>query len=110
MYHVSAQGVDERMINVHYYYYFIVRLFEYPPNWCTYRAVWLLHAAVSARSVYTIQSCTMPRHFMQRHIRRVYAYLDVTCHLHFCQNDQDLLRAAAVTRGWNGYRNKSTES
>ena len=22
MYHVSAQGVDERMINVHYYYYF----------------------------------------------------------------------------------------
>ena len=23
MYHVSAQGVDERMINVHYYYYFV---------------------------------------------------------------------------------------
>ena len=22
MYHVSAQGADERMINVHYYYYF----------------------------------------------------------------------------------------
>ena len=22
MYHVSAQGIDERMINVHYYYYF----------------------------------------------------------------------------------------
>ena len=22
MYHVSAQGVDERMINVHYYYYY----------------------------------------------------------------------------------------
>ena len=21
MYHVSAQGVDERMLNVHYYYY-----------------------------------------------------------------------------------------
>ena len=21
MYHVNAQGVDERMINVHYYYY-----------------------------------------------------------------------------------------
>ena len=21
MYHVSAEGVDERMINVHYYYY-----------------------------------------------------------------------------------------
>ena len=24
MYHVSAQGVDERMINVHYYYYYQV--------------------------------------------------------------------------------------
>ena len=23
MYHVSAQGVDERMINVHYYYIYI---------------------------------------------------------------------------------------
>ena len=25
MYHVSAQGVDERMINVHYYYYYYDR-------------------------------------------------------------------------------------
>ena len=24
MYHVSAQGIDERMINVHYYYYLSV--------------------------------------------------------------------------------------
>ena len=23
MYHVNAQGIDERMINVHYYYYYI---------------------------------------------------------------------------------------
>ena len=28
MYHVSAQGVDERMINVHYYYYYLVAVFE----------------------------------------------------------------------------------
>ena len=27
MYHVSAQGVDERMINVHYYYYLTDRVF-----------------------------------------------------------------------------------
>ena len=27
MYHVSAQGVDERMINVHYYYYLLLFLF-----------------------------------------------------------------------------------
>ena len=25
MYHVSAQGLDERMINVHYYYYYVQR-------------------------------------------------------------------------------------
>ena len=31
----------------------------------------------------------------------------VTCHLHFWQNDRDFLRATVVTRGWNGYRNKS---
>ena len=48
-----------------------------------------------------------PCHFMQSHIRKVYACLAVTCHLHFWQNDRDLLRAAAVTRGWNGYRSKS---
>ena len=24
MYHVSAQGIDERMINVHYYYYYYI--------------------------------------------------------------------------------------
>ena len=33
--------------------------------------------------------------------------LPVTCHLHFWQNDWDLLRATAVTRGWNVYQNKS---
>ena len=33
--------------------------------------------------------------------------LAVTCHLHFWQNDRDLLRATAVTRRWKGYRNKS---
>ena len=28
MYHVSAQGIDERMINAHYYYYYKVSSFE----------------------------------------------------------------------------------
>ena len=40
------------------------------------------------------------------HIRKVYACLAVTCHLHLWRNDRGLLRATAVTRGWNGYRNK----
>ena len=48
-----------------------------------------------------------PCHFMQSHIRKVYACLAVTCHLRFWQDDRGLLRATAVTRGWNGYRNKS---
>ena len=38
---------------------------------------------------------------------RVHVCLAVTGHLHFWQNDQDLLCATAVTRGWNGYRNDS---
>ena len=48
-----------------------------------------------------------PCHFMQSHIRKVYACLAVTCHLRFWRNDRGLLRVTAVTRGWNGYRNKS---
>ena len=48
-----------------------------------------------------------PCHFMQSHICKVYACLAVTCHLHVWQNDQELIRATAVTWGWNRYRNKN---
>ena len=48
-----------------------------------------------------------PCHLLQSHIRKVYVGLAVTCYLHFWQNDWDLLRATAVTQGWNGYQNKS---
>ena len=47
--------------------------------------------------------------FNKSHIRKVYACLAVTCHLHFWQNDRDFLRATVVTRGWNEIR-VSTES
>ena len=40
-----------------------------------------------------------PCHFLQSHIRKVYACLAVTCHLHFWQNDRDLLRATAGRGG-----------
>ena len=63
-------------------------------------------AAFSAQVLWTPYNHA-PSHFMQSHIRKVYACLAVTCHLHFWQNDWDLLRATAVTRGWNGYQNKS---
>ena len=63
-------------------------------------------AAVSAQVLCTPYNHA-PCHFMQSHIGKVYACLAVTCHLHFWQNDRDLVHATAVTRGWNGYRNKS---
>ena len=63
-------------------------------------------AAVSAQVLCTPYNHA-PCHFMQSHIHKVYACLAVTCHLHFWQNDQDLLCATAVTQGWNGYWNKS---
>ena len=64
-----------------------------------------------SRRVLCIPYNHAPCHFMQSHIRKVYACLAVTCHLRFWQDDRGLLRATAVTRGWNGYRNKSrTES
>ena len=92
---------------LHEWLAFCSAFFEYPPKWCTYSAgmagaTWNC-SCLCASSVYTIQPC----HIMQSHICKVYACLAVTCHLHFWQNDRDLLRATAVTQGWNGYQNKS---
>ena len=62
-------------------------------------------AAVSAYVLCT--PCTsLQCHFIRSHIRRMHVCFAVTCNLHFWQNDLDLSRATAVTRGWNGYRNK----
>ena len=55
-------------------------------------------AAVSAQVLWTPYNHA-PCHFMQSHIRKVYVRLAVTYHLHFWQNDQDLLRAAVVIWG-----------
>ena len=61
-------------------------------------------AAISARSVYTIQPCTMSLH-AKPHTQGACVF---SCNLPPAQNDRGLLRATAVTRGWNGYRrNKS---
>ena len=50
----------------------------------------------------------MPKHgSIKATYVRCMRVLAVTCHLHFWQNDRDFLRATVVTRGWNGYRNKS---
>ena len=44
-----------------------------------------------------------PCHFMQSHMRKVYACLAVTCHLLFCGS----FTCYCSNTGWNGYRNKS---
>ena len=83
----------------------ICSLYEFTLGWCHVKC-----CCFGASSVYTIQPCTrLECHFIQSHMGRVYACLAVTCHLHFWQNDRDLLRATAVTRGWNGYRNESAQ-
>ena len=65
-------------------------------NCCRLGAFCLHHS-----TMHYVTSCKLS------HIRKVYACLAVTCHLHFWQNDRGLLRATAVTRRWNGYRNQS---
>ena len=88
---------------------FIARFLNIHRNGVLTALAWLVPHETAAVSVQVL--CTpynyAPCHFMQSHIRKVYACLAVTCHLHFWQNDRDLLRATVVTRGWNGYRNKS---
>ena len=55
-------------------------------------------AAISAQVLCTPYNHA-PCHFMQSNIHKVHVCLAVTCHLHFWQNDRNLLRATAVTRG-----------
>ena len=79
--------------------FFIARFLNIHRSGVLTTLAWLVPhetAAVSAQVLCTPYSHALC-HFMQSHIRKVYASLAVTCHLHFWQNDQDLLRATAVT-------------
>ena len=78
-------------------------------EWCTYSAGMAGATRICCRlgafcvhhtTVHHVTSCKAT-------YVRCMRVLAVTCHLHFWQNDRDFLRATAVTRGWNGYRNKS---
>ena len=44
---------------------------------------------------------------MQSNICRGHVCSTIICHLHFWQNDKDLLLATAVTRGWKWYQNQT---
>ena len=106
------------MILNEWLYPFIARVFNIHRSGVLIALFWMLHGwchvkccRFGAGSVYTIQPCTrLQCHFIQSHIGRVYVCLAVTCHLHFWQNDWDLLCVTVVTRGWNGYWRVSTES
>ena len=62
---------------------------------------------LGARVVYTVQPRTSLQCLViQSLIGRVHVCLAITCHLHFWQNDWDLLCAISVKLGWNGYWSK----
>ena len=107
--HCALVACDFEWVTVAFYSTFWV-LPEVMYFQCCLVLIWLVPretAAMSAHSVYTIQLCIMSFYFMQSHIRRLHAWLAVTCHLHFEQNDQDLLHATVATQWWNRYWNKS---
>ena len=85
---------------------FIARFLNIHRSGVLTELAWLVPHETAAVSAQVL--CTPYNHVTS--CKATYACLAVTCHLHFCQNDRDLLRASAVTLGWNGYRNKSTES
>ena len=56
---------------------------------------------------YTTMHLFTVSQYSKPYIWTVHVFLAVTCYLHFWQNDWDLLRATAATRGWNRYQNNS---
>ena len=89
--------------------------FEYQLNLqhCTYSSVWLLLYGWCHVKLMLFQRIFCVHHTTMHHVTSCKAtYVRcmrwaVTCHLHFWQNGRGLLRATAVTQGWNGYQNKS---
>ena len=89
--------------------------FEYPLKWlqCCLTVKWLVPHETAAILAHVL--CTPYSHtpvysvtlFEATYICSMHVCLIVPCHLHFWQDDQDLLCATAVMWGWNGYRNKS---
>ena len=86
-----------------FFFFFLSTIVVYLQRWHG----WCHKKLLPYRRVLRTRYNHAPCHFMQSHICKVYACLAVTCHLRFWQNDRGLLRATAVTRRWNGYRNKS---
>ena len=71
-----------------------VKLLPYRPTFCVH------HTRYNHALVYSV-------YYIRGEIRRMHVSLAVTGHLHFWLFCPGSSRATAVTRGWNGYRNKS---
>ena len=88
-------------------------------HWTGYSPVWLLHSWYDMELLpsrhkfcgHTIQPCASLHRvmFISSHIHRAHLCLAVNCHLHFWQNDWDLLHANVVTQGWNWYQTDTLE-
>ena len=89
-----------------YSVYALIKNFLFHPGFFVMLLLLLSWCLMSSDVIWHIRDKLWP---MPKHgsIRKVHACLAVTCHLHFWQNDRDFLRATVVTRGWNGYRNRS---
>ena len=89
----------------------VVLKLEYPQTLCTYScymaaATWSCYRLRTC-SVCTIQPCiSLQCGFIWSHTLpcKVYVCFTVACHLHFWQNDLDLLCDTAATHGWKGYK------
>ena len=85
MYHVSAQGVDELMINVHYYYYYYKKTLEGTER--------LLAVAAFNRGIfgeaYSADNASAGRHAM-------YSTAKDQSFLLLCTFDQEAVRAACI--------------
>ena len=72
-----------------------------------YLVVTWLVLCETAAIVQTYTGWVYSVYFIPSHLGRVHVCLGVTCHLHFWQNDQDLLCATAMIQGWIEYWNES---
>ena len=86
---------------------FTQRVLNITPKWLQrcLADTWLVPwetAAVSAQVL-----CTPYNHAPAYSVTLSVGCMCVTCHLHVWQTDRDFLRATAVTRVWDGYRNNS---
>ena len=92
---------------------FTQHVFEHPPKWlqrCHLVVTWLVPretVAILPQFLCTPYNCA-PVYSLTL-FKATYVgcmCVNVTCHLHLWQNDQNILHATAVMWGWNGYQSK----